>query len=68
MKLENNHRKSNEKKTDYTETKQHATKENNGPMKKSEGKFKNMLRQMIMKTQTFKIYEMPPKQFLEGSS
>ena len=32
MKLENNHRKSNEKKTDYTETKQHATKKPMGQL------------------------------------
>ena len=32
------------------------------------GKLKNTLRQMIMKTQPFKIYEMPQKQCLEGSS
>ena len=29
---------------------------------------KNTLRQMIMKTQPFKIYRRPQKQFLEGSS
>ena len=47
------------KKTDYTETKQQWIK------RKSKGKFKNASRQMIMKPQTFKIYGMPQKQFLE---
>ena len=32
------------------ETKQHATKKTNGSMRKSKGKLKNALRQMIMKT------------------
>ena len=33
-----------------------------------EGNFKNTLRQMIMKTQSLKIYGMPQKQFWEGTS
>ena len=37
-------------------------------MRKSRRKLKNTLRQMIMKTQQFKIYGMPQQQFLEGSS
>ena len=48
------------------ETKQHATKQTNGSMRKSKGKLKNTSRQMIMKTQSFKIYEMPQMQFLRG--
>ena len=35
---------------------------------KNQEKFTNSLRQVIMKTQTFKIYGMLQKQFLEGSS
>ena len=31
-------------------------------------KLKNTLRQMTMKTQPYKIYEIPQKQFLEESS
>ena len=50
------------------ETKQHATKKTNESTRKSKGKFKSTLKQMIMKTQPFKIYGMPQKQFLEGSS
>ena len=56
------------KKTDYMETKQHATKKTNESMRKSKGKLKNILRQMIMKTQPFKINWMLQKQCLEGSS
>ena len=37
-------------------------------MRKSKEKFKNILRQMTMKTQPFQIYEMLQKQFIEGSS
>ena len=37
-------------------------------MRKTKGTFKNTLRQMIMKTQPFKIYGIPQKRFLEGSS
>ena len=40
MKLEINHRKRSEKKTDYMETKQHATKKTTGPMRKSKRKLK----------------------------
>ena len=50
------------------ETKQHATKKTNESTRNSRGKFKNTSRQIIMKTQPFKIYGMPQKQFLEGSS
>lgn len=51
------------------ETKQHATKETNGSMRrKSKGKLKNTSRQMTMRTQPFKICGMPQKQFLEVSS
>jgi len=68
MKVEINHGKRNEEKTDYMATKQHATKKNNGSMRKSKGRLKNTLRQMIMKTQLFKFYGMLQKQCLEGSS
>ena len=37
-----------------------------GSTRNSKGKVKNTLRQMIIKTQTFKIYEMAQKEFLEG--
>ena len=37
-------------------------------MRKAKGKLKITLRQMILKTQLFKIYRMSQKQFLEGSS
>ena len=53
MKLEINHRKRNEKKTDYMETEQHATKKPqwiNMEIKR-EIKKKKPLRQIIMKTQ-----------------
>ena len=56
------------KKTDYTETKQSSAKKPNESMRKSKEKLKNSMRQMIMKTQPFKIYGMWQKQFLEGSS
>ena len=56
------------KKTDYMETKQHATKKSNGSTRKSKGKLNNTLRQMIMKTQPFKIYGIPQKQCSEGNS
>ena len=68
MKLEVNHRKRNEKKTDYMETKQHATKNTNWSMRKSRRKLKNTLRQMIMKTKPLKIYGMLQKQGSEGNS
>ena len=47
------------------ETKQHATKTPRGQWY---NKFKNTLRQMIMKTWPYKIYGMHQKQFLEGRS
>ena len=67
MKVKINHRKINEKKTDYMQSKQHATKK---PMVNEEKKqkLKNTLRQMIMKTQPFKIYGMLQKKILERSS
>ena len=68
MKLEINHWKRNEKKTDYMETKQHAAKKTDGSTRKSKGKLKNTSRQMIIITQPFKIYEMLPKQCLVASS
>ena len=40
MKLEMNHRKRNEKKPDYMDTKQHATKKGMRSMRKSKGKLK----------------------------
>ena len=43
------------------ETKQHSTKKTNESMRKSKGKLKNTWRQMIMKTQPFKIYGMLQK-------
>ena len=49
------------------ETKKYATKKTNGSTRKSKCRLKNTLRQMIMKTQSFKIYGMPQKQFLDGS-
>ena len=63
MKLEINHRKRNEKKTNYMETKQHATKKPLGQTK-SKKKLKNTLRQMTMKTQPYKIYGLQKKQLL----
>ena len=50
------------------ETKQHAIKKKKQANEEIKGKLKNTLRQMIMKTQPFKIDGMPQKQFLEGSS
>ena len=50
------------------ENKQHATKKTNGSVRKSRRKLKNTSRQMIMKTQPFKMYGMPQKQFFEESS
>ena len=50
------------------ETKQHTTKKPNASMRKSTRKLKNTLRQMIMKTQPYKIYGMLEKQFLDGHS
>ena len=50
------------------ETKQHVTKKTNGSKRKSKGKLKDTLRQMIMKTQPFKVYAVTPKQLLGGSS
>ena len=51
MKLEINHRKINEEKNNYMETKQHATKKTNGSVMKSKRKCKNTFRQITMKTQ-----------------
>ena len=68
MKLDINHRKRNEKKTDNMETKKRATRKTSGLMRKSRWKLKNTSRQMIMKTQPLKIYGMPQKQCSEGNS
>ena len=65
MKPEINHRKRNEKKTDYTETKLQATKKPMGQQGNQKG---NTLEQMTMETQPFKIYMTPQKQFLDGSA
>ena len=64
MKLESNHRKTNEKKKLHGEWK-HFTK-NNGSISKSKRKFKNALRQATMKTQSYKIYRMEQKKFLRA--
>ena len=56
------------RKTYYMESKQHATKKTDGSMRKSRKKLKGTSRQMIMKTQPFRIYRMPQKQFLEEGS
>ena len=55
------------RKIDDMETKQHATEKSSGSMRKSKGKIKNTSRQMIMKTQPFKIHGMLQKQCLERS-
>ena len=49
------------------ETKQDATEKKNF-REEIKKEIKNSLRQMTMKTQPYKFYGMPPKQFLEGSS
>ena len=67
MKPEINQKKRNEKKMDYMETKQHLL-ENQWVNKKSKRKLKNTLSQMTMKTQQFKSYGLPQKQFLERGS
>ena len=68
MKLEINHRKRNEKKLTTWTLSNMLLKKPNRSMRKSKGKLKNTLTQMIIKTQLFKIYGMLQKQFLEGSS
>ena len=57
------------RKANYMETKQHATgkKKKKGSTRKSRGKLKNTSRQLTMRTQPFKIYEMLQRQFLEES-
>ena len=50
-KLEINHRKGNEKKTDYMETKLCATRKTNGSNKEVKKKLKNTLKQMKKKEQ-----------------
>ena len=67
MKLEINHRKRNEKKTDDVENKQHATKKPMGQRGNQKANLKNTSKH-IMKTQLFKIYGMLQKQCIEGSS
>ena len=47
------------------ETKEDATKKNQWVNEEIKGKFKNTSRQMTMKTQPFKIYGVPQKQFLK---
>ena len=68
MRLDINHRKRNEKKTDYMETKQYVTKNTNESMRKSKRKLKNILRQMTMKTQLDKNLWDEEKAVLKGSS
>ena len=68
MKLEINHRKRNEKKIDYMETKQHVIKTPVGQQGNQKRRLKNTLRQMVVKTKPYKIYGMPKKQLLEGSA
>ena len=67
MKLEIKHRIRNEKKLTTWRLNSMLLK-NNGSMRKSRRKLKNTSRQIIMKTQPFKIYGMPQKQCSEGSS
>ena len=74
MKLEINHRKRNEKKLTTQRLNNMLLKNNNNnnkktswSMKKSKGKLKNTSRQMITKTQPFKICKMLQKHFLAGS-
>ena len=62
MKLEINHRKRNEKKNNYMETKQYATKKTSG----STMKLKNTLTQMPMKTQPYKNLWDTAKAVLRG--
>ena len=66
--LEINDRKRNEKKIDYMEIKQHATKKTNTSVMKSTRKLKNILRKMTVKTQPYNIYGIQQKQLLKGSS
>ena len=63
MKLEINHEKKKKVETDHMETKQHATKKNNGLMMNSKRKSENTLKQMTMKIQPYKIYGIQQKQF-----
>ena len=44
----------------------HYQKIKNGSTRSSKGKSKTTLRHRTMKTQPYKIYGMPQKQFLEG--
>ena len=66
MKLEINHRKRNEIK--LTIWRQNNMLPKKRSMKKSKKKLNNTLRQMTMKTKTYKNYGMTQKQFLVGSS
>ena len=68
MKLEISHMKRNEKKSDYMETKQHVTKKPISQQWNQRGNKKIKLRQMTMKTESYKIYGMQQKQLLEESS
>ena len=67
MKVEINYRKRNEKKTDYIKTKQHATKKKwvNEEIKREVKKY---LETNDNENTTFKVFGMPQKQFLKGSS
>ena len=60
MKLEINYRKKNGK---HVKTKQHATKNTNGSMKKSKRNSENTSRQIKMETQLSKICGIQQKQF-----
>ena len=68
MKLEVNHRKRNEKKLTTWRLNNMLLKNQWINEKIKRQTKKKTLRQMIMKTQPCKIYGMPQKQFLEGSS
>ena len=66
MKLETNHRKRNEKKTDYNKTKQHILK-NQWVNEEIKRKIKKYLKTNDNEKNNSKSY-MPKKQCLEGSS
>ena len=65
MKLENNYRKENEKRTHTGRLNNTAHKRSKWSMKKSKRKSENTLRQMKMHTQHAKTYGMQQKQFQE---
>ena len=70
MKLEINHWKRNEKKLTTWSLNNMLLKNQwvNEEIKRELKKKKTTSRQMTMKTQPFKIYRMPQKQFLDGNS